>query len=134
MGKYLKSYKKYPGGSLIVIKKYNMLQRLFWLFRKGRKPYNSLIVLDKPMHVGISKWNKFIYDYHIFVPKNPYRQHELKALQRLSKSCDSIKDYLIAINAIRPGTIDTDCLDAIRNNQNYKKIYLEMEPFQDIDK
>lgn len=41
------------------------------------------------------------------------------------KSCKTTEDYLIAINAVRPGLIDTTNLDNLRYNPNYKKIYLE---------
>lgn len=133
MGKYLKSYKKYPAGSLIVIKKYNLWKRFLWLFKKGRRPYNSLFILTKESCIGLSKINKFKYDYHLFIPVKPYTRKEILLLKSLMKSCESIEDYLTAINIVRPGSVNTENLDDIRNNANYKKIYLEQEPFQDVN-
>lgn len=133
MGKYLKSYKKYPAGSLIVVKKYNLWKRFLWLFKKGRRPYNSLFILTKESCIGLSKINKFKYDYHLFIPIKPYTKKEILLLKSLMKSCESIEDYLTAINIVRPDSVNTENLDDIRNNINYKKIYLEQEPFQDVN-
>ena len=133
MGKYLKSYKKYPAGSLIVVKKYSLWKRFLWMFKKGRRPYNSLFILTKDSHIGLSKLDKFKYDYHLFLPIKPYTKKEIMLLKNLIKSCKDTKDYLTAINIVRPDSIDTENLDNIRNNTNYKKIYLEQEPFQDIN-
>lgn len=133
MGRYLKSYKRYPAGSLVVSKRYSILGRLKWMFKRGHKPYNHIVVLLKDSHVGLSKFDKFRYDYHIFIPKEPYKHAELTKLKHLLKSCSTTEDYLIAINCVRPGSIDTTNLDNLRNNTLYRKIYLEQEPFQDVN-
>lgn len=133
MGRYLRSYKKYPAGSLIVVKKYSLWKRFLWLFKKERKPYNSLFLLTKESCIGITKMNKFKYDYHLFIPIKPYTRKEIVLLRSLIKSCESIEDYLTAINIVRPDSVDATNLDNLRNNTNYKKVYLEQEPFQDIN-
>lgn len=133
MGRYLKSYKKYPAGSLIVSKRYNLFQRLIWLFKKGHKPYNHIAVLPKESHIGITKFDKLRWDYHVFIPIVSFKPAEINRLRNMLKSCKTIEDYLTAIDAVRPGLIDTTNLDNLRHNPNYKKIYLEQEPFQDVD-
>lgn len=132
MGKYLKSYKKYPAGSLLVSKKYSIWKRLWYAVTGKRKPYNDIFVLPKETYIGITKFEKFINDYHIFIPISNYRHSEITKLKKLLKSCKNVKDYLVAINEIRPGTIDIDNLDNLRSNNNYYKIYIEQEPFQDV--
>lgn len=131
MGKYLKSYKKYPAGSLIVSKRYSFWKRFVWTFKKGSRPYNHIFILDKDSNICISKWEKFKNDYHVFLLKKPYSHKELTKLKALLKSCKTNADYLVAINIIRPNTVDEN-LDNIRYNDNYNKLYLEEEPFQDI--
>lgn len=133
MGRYLKSYKRYPAGSLIVSKRYSLFSRLKWIFKKGHKPYNHISILPKDSHIGLSKFDKLRYDYHIFIPKEPYKHTELVKLRNLLKSCSTTEDYLVAINIVRPGSVDVTNLDNLRNNTLYRKIYLEQEPFQDVN-
>lgn len=132
MSKYLKSYKRYPAGTLIVAKKYSFLSRLKNLFKKGKSQYNYITILPKASCIGLTKYEKFKNDYHLFIPKQPYKHKEIKLLGQLIKSCQSNQDYLVAINKIREGSVDVNNLDDLRNNENYTKIYLEEEPFQDV--
>ena len=132
MSKYLKSFKKYPAGSLIVSKKYGFWKRVWYALRGKKKVYNHIFILPKDSYIGLTKFDKFINDYHVFIPINPYRKQELSKLRGLIKDCKTQKDYLIAIDTVREGSVDINNLDNLRNNKNYRKIYLEQEPFQDI--
>ena len=45
MGKYLRTYKQYPPGSLLVTKNYSLLKRFWYWIRRKRRPYNFLYIL-----------------------------------------------------------------------------------------
>lgn len=125
MSRYLKSYKKYPAGTLVVAKKYSIISRLWYAITCKRRPYNSIYILPKNTYIGITKFDKFKNDYHLFIPKQEYKSHEIKMLNKLIKSCSSTEDYLTLINKIRPNTVDETNLDSLRTNDNYYKIYIE---------
>lgn len=135
MGKYLKSYKSYPAGTLVVTKKYSLWQRLkHWILKK-RRVYNNLYVLPVKSGIALSKVELLINDYHLFIPIKPYTIKEMKKMDGIYPSCKTEKDFLTMLNIIRPGTVDVDKdLDQFRNNPFYKKIYLDYEPFQEIRK
>lgn len=132
MSKYLKSYKKYPAGSLVVSKRYGFWKRLWYVLIGKRKAYNHIYILPKDSYIGITKFNKFINDYHVFIPIKPYKKRELTMLRSLLDGCESVTDYLAALDTVRKGSVDLDNLDNLRNNVNYHKVYLEQEPFQDV--
>lgn len=132
MSKYLKSYKKYPAGSLVVTKRQNIWKRIWYVLTGKRRPYTNITVLPKDTYIGITKWDKFRYDYHLFVPIVSYKHSELVKLRNLLKSCATTEDILVAINTVREDSIDTKNLDNLKDNSNYYKLYLEQEPFQDM--
>ena len=135
MGKYLKSYKAYPAGTLVISKTYGFWKRLWYWLKKKRREYNTLYILPTSTGVGLSKVELLLNDYYLFVPLKPYTRTEIKKLNTILKSCSTEKDYLTAINAIRPNTVDVDgSIEQFRTNKYYKKIYLDTEPFQEINK
>ena len=133
MGKYLKSYKKYPPGTLVVIKKQSLWQRFKnWITRKEKK-FDNLYVLPTYAGISVSKVQLLLNDYLLFIPTKEYSKKELSKFNKIYPSCESIKDYLTMIEIIRPGTIEVDSpLEQFLSNKNYKLIYLDTEPFQDI--
>lgn len=134
MGKYLKSYKQYPAGTIVVIKKYSLWKRFVKWITKKRREYNTIFILPKKSGLGVSKVDLLINDYYLFIPYIPYNTKEIRKLQTLINSCSSIEDYLVTINAIRPDTVNTECLDDLKYNSNFRKIYLDNEPFFEINK
>ncbi len=135
MGKYLKTYKRYPAGTLVISKKYSLWKRFLSWIKKNRRAYNTLYVLPVESGIGLSKIELFVNDYYLFIPLKPYNKREQKELRILLASCESIEDYMCAINIIRPGTFDMNqSLDQLKDTKLYKKIYLDFEPFQEIQK
>lgn len=135
MGKYLKTYKRYPAGSLIITKKYSLWRRFVNFIKCKRREYNSIYILPIEAGLSLSKVELLINDYYIFIPKKPYTKKEIKQLQILIANCETTEDYMAALNIIRPGTLDTSkSLDQLKNNTEYIKIYLDSEPFQEFNK
>lgn len=107
MGKYLKTYKRYPAGSLIITKKYSLWRRFVNFIKCKRREYNSIYILPIEAGLSLSKVELLINDYYIFIPKKPYTKKEIKQLQILIANCETTEDYMAALNIIRPGTLDT---------------------------
>jgi len=106
MGKYLKTYKRYPAGTLVVSKKYNLWKRFVNWIKRKRREYNTLYVLPIESGIGLSKVELFINDYYLFIPLKPFNKREQKELRILVANCETVKDYMCAVNIIRPNTFD----------------------------
>lgn len=134
MGKYLRTYKQYPPGSLLVTKNYSLLKRFwYWLLRK-RRPYNFLYILPTKADLTLSKFDLLFNDYFLFIPKKQYNKKEQKQLEILARSCKTTEDYFAVINIIRPNTVDDNKdLDQLKDNPYYTKYWLDEEPFQNVE-
>lgn len=134
MGKYLRTYKQYPPGSLLVTKNYSLLKRFWYWIRRKRRPYNFLYILPTAADLTLSKIDLLLNDYFLFVPKKPYNKKEQKQLEILAGSCKTTEDYFAVINIIRPNTIDdSKDLDQLKDNPYYTKYWLDEEPFQNVE-
>lgn len=134
MGKYLRTYKQYPPGSLLVTKNYSLLKRFWYWIRRKRRPYNFLYILPTTADLTLSKIDLLFNDYFLFVPKKPYNKKEQKQLEILAGSCKTTEDYFAVINIIRPNTIDdSKNLDQLKDNPYYTKYWLDEEPFQNVE-
>ena len=135
MGKYLKTFRVYPAGTIVLVKKYSFWKRLLKFLSGKKRSYNGLHVMLNDSKIKISKVDLLVNDYVLLVPKKPYTKEEKKLLHVFSKSCETAEDWLIAANAIRPNSIDEDIynIDNI-NYTDYYKLYLDSEPFQNVFK
>lgn len=134
MGKYLRTYKQYPAGTLFVAKNYTLWQRFWYWVRRKRKPYNFLYVLPTVADITISKLDLWLNDHFLFIPKKPYNKKEQKTLSILAASSKTTDDYFKIINIIRPNTvIDNKDLDQLKDSPYYTKYWLDEEPFQNVE-
>ena len=134
MGKYLRTYKQYPPGSLLVTKNYSLIERFWYWIRRKRRPYNFLYILPTKADITISKLDLLLNDYFLFIPKKPYNKKEQRQLEILASSCKTTEDYFAVINIIRPNTVDDNKdLDQLKDNLYYTKYWLDEEPFQNVE-
>lgn len=134
MGKYLRTYKQYPPGSLLVTKNYSLIKRFWYWIRRKRRPYNFLYILPTKADITISKLDLLLNDYFLFIPKKPYNKKEQRQLEILAGSCKTTEDYFAVINIIRPNTVDDNKdLDQLKDNLYYTKYWLDEEPFQNVE-
>lgn len=134
MGKYLRTYKQYPPGTLLVTKNYGLLHRFWYWIRRKRRPYNFLYILPTKADITISKLDLLLNDYFLFIPKKLYNKKEQRQLEVLAGSCKTTEDYFAVINIVRPNTIDDNKdLDQLKDNPYYTKYWLDEEPFQNVE-
>lgn len=133
MSKYLKSYKTYPAGTIIVAKKYSLWKRFtHWLLKK-RRNYNFMVLMPSESKLLLSKLDLLLNDYTLYIPKKAYTKREKTKLEVLLNSSLTKEDALVAINAIRHNTVNSnEPLEQFKDNNNYTKVYLDDEPFQDL--
>ena len=133
MSNHLKSYKQYPPGTLLVTKSYGLFERFWYWLKRKRRPYNVICILPSFAHISMSKYEMWVHDFFVFVPKKPYNKKEQKLLKELVAGCETARDYLTAINVVRPNTVDeTADLDQLKNNPYYTKYWLDEEPFSNV--
>lgn len=134
MGKYLKTYKLYPAGTIIACRNYSLWQRFkYWLKRK-KMPLNYLYILPITAGITISKVDLLLKDFLLFIPKKTLNKREFNKLQTLVSNCKTTDDYFAVINIIRPNTIgEEDDIDSLQNNKYYTTKWLDEEPFQNVE-
>lgn len=134
MGKYLKTYKLYPAGTIIACRNYSLWQRFkYWLKRK-KMPLNYLYILPMTAGITISKVDLLLKDFLLFIPKKTLNKREFNKLQTLVSNCKTTDDYFAVINIIRPNTItEGDGIDSLQNNKYYITKWLDEEPFQNVE-
>lgn len=134
MGKYLKTYKLYPAGTIIACRNYSLWQRFkYWLKRK-KMPLNYLYILPMTAGITISKVDLLLKDFLLFIPKKTLNKREFNKLQTLVSNCKTTDDYFAVINIIRPNTItEGDGIDSLQNSKYYITKWLDEEPFQNVE-
>lgn len=134
MGKYLKTYKSYPAGTIIACRNYTLWQRFkYWLKRK-KMPLNYLYILPMTAGITVSKVDLLLKDFLLFIPKKTLNKREFNKLQTLVSNCKTADDYFAVINIIRPNTVDEEeGIDSLQNSRYYTTKWLDEEPFQNVE-
>lgn len=102
---------KYKAGSILLWKRQcPLLKRLwYWILRKKR-PYDKFSVLVE--NGDYLKLASAKVDEYILEPKKTYSKEEIKKLNTLHDSIQTVEDLITAINAIRPNTVVEGNIDS----------------------
>lgn len=116
---------KYKAGSILLWKKNcSLLKRLwYWIIRKKR-PYDRFSILVE--NGDYLKLADAKVDEYLLEPKKTYSKEEIKKLNTLCNSVQTVEDLITTINTIRPNTVVEGKIDSpdqlIQSLNKYYKI------------